>query len=57
MKEYDWIKNYDGDEDAKKLVGKFFVFQDKQCKVEKDTDGNFFIERDDVDNENREFHA
>ena len=55
MKEYNWKEDYDSEEDAKLLVDKFFDFQKYQCKVEKDKDGNFFIEKDDIDNDNRNF--
>ena len=57
MLECNWKDHYDGAEDAGLLVGKFFDFQHKQCKVEKDTNGNFFIERGDVYNKNRNFYA
>ena len=57
MFEYNWRDDYDGVEDAKLLVGKFFDFQNKQCKVEEDKDGNVFIERGDVNNERRAFYA
>ena len=55
MLEFQSYENYG--EDAKNLVDKFFDFQNKQCKVEEDKDGNFFIERGDVDNGHKACYA